>query len=164
MYTYTVVGKLTNPNLNIALPDSFCEDIQNVVSHLNSVMTVSTANKKRFRDLKILDFRSFQLTIDSELLMSRPGKSLIPLSKALYEYQGYREISFHGKLFHYISVDSENPNVPVLDDSVLLEGLIHYCMNKRHPLYFHEEKEKALTEIKRIALDSGIITKGNSNF
>lgn len=95
----------------------------------------------------------------SEVNLDNPGRALTMLSRFLIDnkdanYDDYFEKQlFHGKLFKIRQVVEE----ATISDGDLLKGLIEYiCLPKSSTTTL---QQKAMSKIKQIALDSGIIKR-----
>ena len=164
-YTYLVGMRLATPNPNISLNENpFRSAIITSINTYNS-RSEKAPNPKSIKILNDNFFSdSFVITLKSQKELITVGKALKLFSQLISNSGVFDELIKNGKVFTTFPVSQQdngstfiNPND--ISDCELLKSLIDYVCNKSdNTSAVYKRKRNAITQIKQIAIDSGIIS------
>lgn len=167
-YTYDIELHLAEPKPTLNLLDK--ADIIRKAELEYNLRSVHMQNCKTIKIHSIMP--SFiKLTLSSDLFLNTVGRALRTFSMILiadYKDQDFiSQVTKGGALFKTIQVNAESNVQPSdstidfkqLSDLDLIKALMDYVYNKRDPdSTIYRKKRQAMEDIKRISIESGLIT------
>lgn len=169
MYSYQLELSFYNPKAELDLQeDRILTILQEAVQSYNTTCSHAAQNPKMIELGKIYD-KTFELELTSALPLTVPGKALRTLSKILLEHGEFEsQVTSSGQLLKVTvlrpgtekNTQDTLTAVSEIDDAELLKCLVDYvCKTKDTDSTTYRKKRAAISQMKQIALDAGIIKR-----
>lgn len=165
-YLYTLELKLAKKTNSFNLTE-YSKDISKVIEDYNYAGE-KAANKKCITLIQTNE-KSLNIRLNSTVKLQNSGKALRFFSELMIKkIPDIKDcITSSGQLFRISEIglpvtENEDPNLQLLareiDDSTLVKALVDYVCRKRDPnTSVYLKKQKAIEQMKQIALESGLI-------
>ena len=165
-YLYTLELKLAKKTNAFNLKE-YSKEISKVIEAYNHAGE-KAANNKCIVLIQTKE-KSLQIRLNSTAKLHNAGKSLRYFSELMIEkIPDIKDcITSSGQLFRITEIglpvtENENPDLQLMarevDDSTLVKALVDYVCRKRDPnTSVYLKKQKAVEQMKQIALESGLI-------
>lgn len=160
-YSCTVGVKLATPNSDFSFKEKEYKDtIEKYIEVFNDI-SKNSANRKEVTIVEV--YREyFIIKIDSDYEITAVGRALRPFSKLIVESHKFDDYIKYSKLFStfplvntsVVSDDIVDPETTI-SDAELIKALVDYTCSKTENNY--KKKRIAMTKIKKIALEAGIV-------
>lgn len=161
MFTYPIKIEISNPqssiNINLKTKEQLFLD---AIKSFNE-SSDSMQNSKTLHDVSVSESYVI-LTLNSDAPLKSVGRALRKFVCDLLN-SGDEELKNactpSGALFRYTLISAEAPEEEInVSDSELIKSLIDYvCSNRDTNTTIYRKKRKAIEEIKKIAIEGGII-------
>ena len=167
MYSYPLRLRLACPTIDLQ-KSPHRELLEGAVKEFNE-RSETAYNPKRIRDLRHLGNSEITLVLDSGIELESPGRAIRLLSQIIADNAAFAPAVQRGRLFLTLPTIPEAENMEgimeadispeKISDEVLLNGLVHFFLNKAVGSTSSEYKKKraAVDLIKSMALNAGII-------
>ena len=163
-YIYTLESRLAKTTANLKFT-SKKDIINNSVTRFNDTSKYQQQNPKLLNLISLTDDVIY-MKLESELQLQTVGKALRSFTIFLLEDPDFaNEISSKGQLLRTIQTDchfdgkKENEGTQIeMDDLTFVKGILDYMYKPRDiETTLYKRKKNAMAQMKKIAIESGII-------